>query len=134
MRSGRPKRTLTLVTAMVTAALLSACSSLAIDARGESLVEAGGHYAIYQYGEKVGEIYSEADPPPELTGLEHWVLSPAYVDASSRGPAALEIIPCVHPAGDEISSARDFFRRVEWGEGYRYVRVAARSSTTLPGR
>ena len=96
-----------------------------------------GTYDIVQDSRVVGTIFVPAwhDPnaglPDNARYVEHWVLFPGYVYPSPANGKAITIRPA---AEQRYASEADFFARVPWGAGSRYVRVDATDGTTLPGR
>lgn len=80
-------------------------------------------YGVYETtpeGETVlrGEIYREMRDPTRYD--EHWVLYPGYVYPSATNGVTLTIRPGLR----EYRSTNDFFARVPFGRGSRYVHVA----------
>ena len=89
-----------------------------------------GNFDIFQQGRKVGEIFG----PPRAAGqtryAEHWVLFRDYVYPGGGSSPKTEI----DAARRSYASEEDFFARVPWGPGFRYVRVEAADADRLPGR
>jgi hypothetical protein len=91
---------------------------------------------IYQYNaasrEKViaGEIYVPPYEPGTTNYVEHWVLFANYIypgrDATLM--TTIEVSP------KRYESEADFFARVPWGPGFRYVRGDCTDTDSLPGR
>ena len=92
-------------------------------------VAVGSNFDIFQSGKKVGEIYVPWHEPGVLQYKQHWVLFPAYVYPSAKNQMAVEIVPkAKSPYADEA----DFFRRVTFARGSKYVRVTADEYSKLP--
>lgn len=105
--------------------IVAVCSAQ-LDPHGPNL---GASFDLYEAGNKVGEIYVPGREPGVSHYLEHWVLFPNYVYPGPRNLTTLQIIPkATSPYMDEA----DFFRRVAFGRGSRYVRVTADEFTQLP--
>jgi hypothetical protein len=85
---------------------------------------------IWQAGEKVGEVYVPARPAGATTYPEHWVLFPTYVYPSGDGKVEVAL----RPGGPRYESEADFFARVPFARGSRYVKVQSAESDRLPGR
>jgi|SRR5215469_15252034 len=85
-------------------------------------------YKIYEDGVQVGEIYV---PQWGISSRydEHWILYPNYVYPSPRTGVRAEIVPEPHSS---YASETDFFARVPFGPGYRYVHVTSEDSAQLP--
>lgn len=65
----------------------------------------------------LGEIYREGRDVTRYT--EHWVLYPGFVNPSGNNDVTLEIRPGLR----EYRNAADFFARVPFTRGSRYVHV-----------
>ena len=85
---------------------------------------------LYENGVRVGEIYVPDRAADQSQYLEHWVLYPNYMYPGPKFIGALEIVPS--PTEPPYASEQDFFRRVPFGPGYKYIRVTAQESTSLP--
>jgi hypothetical protein len=83
-------------------------------------------FAVYEEGVLVGEIFRIDQDPSQYS--EHWVLYPNYVYPSEKNGLSLEI----RPGFREYRSTDDFFRRVPWGEGSRYVKTDCFDGNQLP--
>lgn len=79
---------------------------------------------------KVGEIYVPQRAPGATSYLEHWVLFDNYVYPSAKAP----VVTFIRPSRSRYASEEDFFARVAWGPGFRYVRVDSFDTDRLPGR
>lgn len=89
----------------------------------------GSTFDLYEAGKKVGEIYVPGRFPGTTHYLEHWVLFPGYVYPGPKSLVTLKIVPrLTSPYEDE----HDFFRRVRFEPGSKYVRVAADEFTRMP--
>jgi hypothetical protein len=88
-----------------------------------------GFHDIRQGGHVVGQIYVPARAAGATSYLEHWVLFSAYVYPSGgRDAVPTEIVA----SGSSYASERDFFARVPFAAGSRYVRVQSVESAALP--
>ena len=86
---------------------------------------------IFQRGRLVGIIYVPAREEGAVHYVEHWVLFDNYV-YPGRDPHLRTTIALSRYRNYETEE--EFFRRVPWGPGYRYVRVDSTDTETLPGR
>jgi len=91
-----------------------------------------GIYAIIQNGIRVGEIYVPERNPKATQYVEHWVLYNSYVYPSPDQSHLKTEIRVEKQIGYE--SEADFFARVSWVPGYRYVRVDCTEFDKLPTR
>jgi hypothetical protein len=89
-------------------------------------------YEVLQNGIRVGEIYVPARDPKATQYVEHWVLYNSYVYPSKDQPDWTMEIRAAQRSHYE--SEADFFARVPWGPGFRYVRADCAESDRLPGR
>lgn len=87
---------------------------------------------IFQRGVQVGEIYPPGNDPKATQYVEHWVLYDGYVYPGPGQPGLRTTIKAA-PESD-YKSESDFFARVPWGPGFRYVRVDCMDTDKLPGR
>jgi len=62
--------------------------------------------------------------------VEHWVLFPGYVYPSAKNGVVTEL----HVVPHALSGEEEFLATVDFGEGYRYVRVECHDTTSIPGR
>jgi hypothetical protein len=85
-------------------------------------------YGVYQRDQLVAEIFREDADPAHYT--EHWILSAAYVYPSE----ANGITTIIRASGRSYDGLADFFRRVPWATGSRYVEAACGDSDALPVR
>jgi hypothetical protein len=92
-------------------------------------MKAGSAFDIWQAGNKVGEIYIPARQPGVSHYDEHWVLFPDYV---YPGPKNLEPVRIVPLAVSPYASQEDFFRRVPFKRGSKYIRVTADEYDQMP--
>ena len=83
---------------------------------------------VFQNRVLVGEVL-RTDLDPEHY-VEHWVLYPGYVYPSAENRVVTELRPGLRA----YDSVEDFFRRVPFEKGSRYVKVDCTDGTTLPGR
>jgi hypothetical protein len=89
-----------------------------------------GDFDIFQNGRKVGEIFVPARSALQTSYVEHWVLFSDYVYPDRD----LSLKTKIKAGRQRYASEEDFFARVPWGRGYRYVRIEATDTDTLPGR
>jgi hypothetical protein len=89
-----------------------------------------GNFDILQHGQKVGEIFVPARETKQTKYVEHWVLFPGYVYPNGE----LSLRTTIKAGRQRYSNETDFFARVPWARGYRYVRIDATDTTVLPGR
>ena len=120
-------------------ALVAACAALLLalllarsapPAHAQLDPTGGRSLEIWQGGEKVGEIYVPVRPAGATTYAEHWVLFPGYVYPSGDGKVEVAL----RPGGPAYRSEADFFARVPFAPGSRYVRVQSDDTDRLPGR
>ncbi len=88
-------------------------------------------YGVYESRDRaapvlLGEIYRESTD--RTTYVEHWVLYPGYVNPSPANGLTLTIRPNHRAYRD----TRDFFARVPWSSGSRYVRVDSLDTDERP--
>ncbi|HVQ37439.1 MAG TPA: hypothetical protein VMS31_07900 [Pyrinomonadaceae bacterium] len=79
---------------------------------------------------KVGEMYVPERDRGAINYVEHWVLSDKYVYPSAEA----RVLTFFRPARNRYASEEDFFARVTWRPGFRYVRVDSTDTDVLPGR
>lgn len=89
----------------------------------------GGYYII-QNGIRVGEIYVPQRDLGAINYVEHWVLYNSYVYPGSDA----DLLTTIRVGRVGYESEADFFARVPWGPGFRYVRVDCTDTDRLPGR
>lgn len=85
-------------------------------------------YGLYENGVLVGELYREDTDPARYA--EHWVLYPGYVYPSERNGVAL----LIRPSLTYYRNLADFFARVPFPTGSRYIMSSNLDGTALPGR
>jgi hypothetical protein len=120
----------TKVIAMVLAVVsLSAIFAIALALPAQAQIDPG-NFDIFQNGRKVGEIFVPARAAGQTNYVEHWVLFSDYVYPDS----GLSLKTKIKASRRTYTSEEDFFARVPWGPGFRYVRVDATDTDTLPGR
>ena len=88
------------------------------------------NHDIFQDGKKVGEIYVPDREPGATNYIEHWVLFSDYIYPNRNLP----VVTTIKASRFHDASAEQFFARVEWGPGFRYVRVEAFDTDKLPTR
>ncbi len=86
---------------------------------------------IRQNGIRVGEIFVPDQERGAINYVEHWVLYDNYVYPNIDKPSLVTTIEAVR---NDYESEDDFFARVPWGKGFRYVRVDCTDTDKLPGR
>ncbi len=79
---------------------------------------------------KVGEIYVPRRETGATNYVEHWVLFDNYVYPSAEN----RVVTTIRPSRLSYQSEEDFFARVAWGTGFRYVRVDCLDTDRLPDR
>jgi hypothetical protein len=89
-----------------------------------------GGYEILQKGIKVGEIYVPKRDLGAIKYVEHWVLFANYVYPGRNA----DLLTTIGIGPNSYESEADFFARVSWGPGFRYVRVDCTDTDRLPGR
>jgi hypothetical protein len=87
-----------------------------------------GTHDVFQNGRKVAQIFAPERTADETSYVEHWVLFDSYVYPNR----SLSLVTEIRPSRDSYASLEDFFARVAWGPGFRYIRVAAFESNSLP--
>lgn len=87
---------------------------------------------ILQNGIQVGEIFVPERDPKATRYVEHWVLYNGYVYPGKDNPDVKTEIR--ESTKSSYESEADFFARVPFGPGFRYVRVDCTESDRLPGR
>ena len=123
------KRTLN-VKAKAMSALIVIVFALALALPAHAQIDPGD-FIIRQNGIQVGVIYVPQRDPDMTTYVEHWVLYDNYV---YPGKDASLVTTITKSEKDEYRDEADFFARVPWGKGFRYVRVDATDTDKLPGR
>ena len=89
-----------------------------------------GNFNLLQNGTKVGEIYVPQHEPGAINYVEHWVLFNNY-EYLGKDPS---LVTTIVAGRSNYESEEDFFKRVPWGPGYRYVRVDSTDTDKLPGQ
>ena len=90
----------------------------------------GGMFNLLQNGAKVGEIYVPQHEREAINYVEHWVLFNNY-EYPGKDPS---LVTTIVAGRNSYESEEDFFKRVSWGPGFRYVRVDSTDTDKLPGR
>jgi hypothetical protein len=88
-----------------------------------------GNFELYQDGVRVGEIFVPVRDRRARNYAEHWVLLPGYENPAPGGRTTE-----IRPVESRYQSLRDFFARVPFPDGSRYVVIGAHESARLPGR
>jgi hypothetical protein len=110
-------------------ASLSVIFALALALPAQAQIDPG-NFDILQNGRKVGEIFVPARAAGQINYVEHWVLFSDYVYPNSD----LSLNTKIKASRQTYTSEGDFFARVPWGPGFRYVRIDATDTDRLPGR
>ena len=87
---------------------------------------------VYENGVRVGEIYVPEQAVGQAQHEEDWVLYPNYVYPGPQFIGALQIVPS--PTEQPYLSESDFFSRVPFAKGSKFIRVTAQENTSLPTR
>ena len=94
-------------------------------------------FEVQQEGQTVGEVFvmpwhaAGEGLPAKASYVEHWVLFPGYAYPSPANGKAFTLRPA---ADQRYRSETDFFARVPFAPGARYLRVDVTDSASLPGR
>ncbi|MDX2149418.1 MAG: hypothetical protein SFV54_01690 [Bryobacteraceae bacterium] len=89
----------------------------------------GNTFDLFESGNKVGEIFEPARVAGANHYLQHWVLFSNYV---YPGPKSLAVLSVVPQSKSRYSDENDFFKRVAFAEGGKYIRVTADEYTDFP--
>ena len=130
VKSRRTWVKITLSLMAITLVALAVAKTSAISPRAQ--LDPTGGYEILQNGIRVGEIYVPERDSRTTQYVEHWVLYNSYVYPNKNQPELKTEIRVAQKSSYE--SEADFFARVPWGAGYRYVRVDCTEYDNLPGR
>jgi hypothetical protein len=87
---------------------------------------------LYENGIRVGEVYVPDRAAGATEYVEDWVLYPNYLYPGPQFIGALQIVPS--SSERPYASETDFFQRVPFAPGSKYIRVLAQEYTSLPGR
>jgi len=87
-----------------------------------------GYFWLYQGGQLVGHVYVPGRPPGTTIYLEHWVLTDRYAYPNPTCQCATTLVP----ATTKFANEEEFFAKVPWGPGYRYVLIDAKEASQLP--
>jgi len=93
-------------------------------------IDVGSRIYLYENGVRVGEVFVPDRAPGQTEYAEDWVLYPNYMYPGPRFIGALQIVPS--PTEKPYASEQDFFQRVPFAAGSKYVRVLAQESAYLP--
>ena len=120
---------------LLVSAALSALIALALSANAAAAQLDPGAHDVYQRDEfqnlrKVAEIFVPAREPGATFYVEHWVLFDGYVYPSPQLP----VVTTIRASRLRYASEEEFFARVAWGPGFRYIRVESFDTDRLPGR
>ena len=118
-----------LTKAIAIGSFIAVIGALALAKSAPAQVDPSG-YEIFQNGVKAGEIFVPARDLEAVNYVEHWVLYNNYV-YPGRDP---ELVTTIKVARRGYANEADFFARVPWGPGFRYVRVDSTDTDKLPGR
>lgn len=100
---------------------LATPSSVQLDPGGFNLIQNGG---------TVGEVFVPIYDPASTNYVEHWVLFKGYI-YGGKDPS---LVTTIVAGQNRYENEEDFFKRVPWGAGFRYVRVECTDTDRLPGR
>ena len=134
VETGTKVRTKIKAKAKAISLLVAILVTLALPLPTHAQVDPGFH-EIFQtdgFGDriKVGEIYVPEREPGAINYVEHWVLWANYVYPSAKAP----VVTIIRSSRNRFASEEDFFERVTWRPGFRYVRVDSTDTDSLPGR
>jgi hypothetical protein len=93
-------------------------------------VNPGLRYYLYENGIRAGEIYFPDRAPSQTNYVEDWVLYPNYLYPGPQFIGPLQIVPT--PSEAPYASESDFFQKVPFEKGSKYIRVTAEEHTSLP--
>jgi len=93
-------------------------------------LDPGDKFYLYENGMRVGEVYVPDRAQGQTEYLEHWVLYPGYMYPGPRFIGTLQIVPS--PMEKPYASESDFFQRVPFAAGSKYIRVLAQEYPYLP--
>ena len=100
----------------------------------QTILDAGTHdiFQTDDFGNriKVGEIYVAPRERGATNYVEHWVLFDNYIYPSAEN----RVVTLIKPSRLVYASEQDFFARVEWRRGFRYVRVDCTDTNRVPSR
>jgi hypothetical protein len=116
------------VKALLHAVLCAVCALMLALPAGAQLDP--GNFEIFQNGRKVGEIFVPERTKGQTSYVEHWVLSSDYIYPGGKLSAQI----LIKRSQRSYASVDDFFARVSWGSGYRYVKIEATDADKLPNR
>jgi len=126
---GNMKLKLRLTKAAVISSFIAVIGALALAKSAPPQIDVG-YFEVFQNGIKAGEICVPPRDPEAINYVEHWVLFNNYV-YPGRDP---ELVTTIRVARRGYADEADFFARVPWGPGFRYVRVDSTDTDKLPGR
>jgi hypothetical protein len=126
---GNMKLKLRLTKAAVISSFIAVIGALALAKSAPAQIDPG-YFEVFQNGVKAGEICVPARDVETVNYVEHWVLFNNYV-YPGRDP---ELVTTIKVARRGYANEADFFARVPWGPGFRYVRVDSTDTDKLPGR
>jgi hypothetical protein len=127
--SGNMKLKLRLTKAIVISSFIAVIGALALAKSAPAQIDVG-YFEVFQNGVKAGEICVPPRDVEAVNYVEHWVLFNNYV-YPGRDP---ELVTTIKVARRGYANEADFFARVPWGPGFRYVRVDSTDTDKLPGR
>lgn len=127
-KRGWVKMTLSFMAITLVALTVAKASSISTG----SQLDTKGTYDVLQNGIRVGEVYVPERELKSTQYVEHWVLYNSYVYPSKDHPELKTEIRVAQKSSYE--SEADFFARVPFGPGFRYVRADCTDTDQLPGR
>lgn len=89
-------------------------------------LDPGFRIYLIEEGVRVGEVFVPERAADAVTYEEHWVLYPSYKYPGPRNLRGLTIQ--ADPSAKPYRDANDFFRRVPFAAGSKYVHVTATES------
>ena len=114
-----------LLPAMMFAVLLAGLAH-----KAKAQIDGGNRIYLIENGARVGEVYVPDRTPDQTQYVEDWVLYPNY---RYPGPSFLGILNVVpNTSIMPYASETDFFQKVPFLAGSKYVRVTAQEYTSLP--
>src|SRR5215813_1200922 len=110
--------------------LLAASLFTIFSVPGEAQIDPSNRIYLFENGIRVGEVYVPERAEGQTEYVEHWVLYPNYLYPGPRFIGTLQIVPT--PSEQPYEGETDFFKRVPFEKGSKYIRVTAQESATLP--
>jgi hypothetical protein len=92
-------------------------------------MKVGATFYLYESGNRVGQIYVPARAADARHYNEHWVLFLNYVYPGPKTLVTLDVVPA---AVSPYQSEKDFFARVPFAPGSKYVKVTSDEFNEIP--